>query len=348
MKRVKNKIKKFLIPHEINEFRPYILRSKFVTYFAVLVIILKLLNIGFFVYLPGSAYFSAITTNNLLELINQSRKEHNLPPLEINSKLNQSAYLKAKDMLEKDYFAHTSPDQITPWYWFKLAGYNYHYAGENLAIDFLDAKSLHTAFLNSPSHRANILNPNYKEVGIAVITGEFNGKQTTIAVEHFGTEFAPQLAKKTSQPTQVQTPKKSEQPEPAKSLTEINFSELEKQNLASKRETQKEPILTTPEEKVFVVAQEKIKEFEDFANRIQSQKTPKILGVLAEKSDEITNKLYLYSILFFVFVLLLNIFIKLEVQDKKLILNSLLIIILLIVLIAFNEKGVLNIGLNII
>ncbi|MFA0783493.1 CAP domain-containing protein, partial [Fervidibacter sacchari] len=90
--------------------------------------------------------------------MNAERRERKLPPLSENPILNQSAYLKAKDILDKDYFSHFSPDGLSPWYWFKLSGYDYQFAGENLAIGFLDSKEVHDALMSSPTHKQNILN----------------------------------------------------------------------------------------------------------------------------------------------------------------------------------------------
>ena len=118
----------------------------------------------------------------LLQLTNNSRTE----PLVLNKKLNEAAKNKANNMFEHNYFAHNSPTGIEPWDWIREADYNYKYAGENIAMDFLDIDSTHTALMNSPLHKEVLTNPRYNEVGIAIVEGEFNGKQTTIVVEMFG------------------------------------------------------------------------------------------------------------------------------------------------------------------
>jgi len=121
----------------------------------------------------------------MIELVNQSRLEAGLESLSVNSQLVQAANLKAGDMLEFDYFDHTSPAGIDPWHWIGLAGYNYHYAGENLAIDFVTAGGAHQALMESSSHRENILNSHFKEVGVAVLQGEFEGLDSIVVVEIF-------------------------------------------------------------------------------------------------------------------------------------------------------------------
>jgi hypothetical protein len=94
--------------------------------------------------------------------------------------------MKANDMATKGYFAHTSPEGLSPWYWFKQAGYDFVYAGENLAVNFSDSAEVDKAWMNSPGHRDNILNTKYTEVGIATANGMYQGRPTTFVVQEFG------------------------------------------------------------------------------------------------------------------------------------------------------------------
>ena len=118
-------------------------------------------------------------------------------------------------MAAKGYFAHTSPDGHDPWYWFTREGYAYTYAGENLAVDFTDSAIVEEAWMNSPEHRANLLNGNYTEVGIAIAEGTFEGHPTTFVAEEFGTpasvpttfsEVAPASVAPPPGPTATSTP----------------------------------------------------------------------------------------------------------------------------------------------
>ena len=122
-----------------------------------------------------------------MRLTNQVRKEAGLAELKQNDLLNQAAEAKAKDMFKNDYFAHTSPKGVTPWYWIKQSGYAYGYAGENLAINYDTAESEHKAWMKSPTHRANILNKNYQEIGIAVVEGKIDDKNARVTVQIFAT-----------------------------------------------------------------------------------------------------------------------------------------------------------------
>lgn len=130
---------------------------------------------------------SEITSENIIKLVNQSRENNNLSPLVKNEKLKEIAQSKVNDMIEKNYFAHTSPSGIVPWYWYQKEGYDYKYAGENLAINFLTSEEEHQAWMNSVTHRKNILNPEFQEIGVAVAAGDINGQTSMIAVQEFGT-----------------------------------------------------------------------------------------------------------------------------------------------------------------
>lgn len=126
--------------------------------------------------------------DTLIGLTNQERQNNHLSVLKSNPRLQAAARAKAADMLANDYFDHTSPQGKTPWQFIDKAGYVYLKAGENLAIDFTDSEKAVPAWMASPSHRANILKTDYQEVGIAIATGEYQGRKTTVIVQMFGTK----------------------------------------------------------------------------------------------------------------------------------------------------------------
>ena len=134
----------------------------------------------------GQAAASEITAEKIIELTNGSRKEAGLRALSPSQLLTLAAQGKAEDMFTNQYFEHISPDGVTPWYWIKEAGYDYIYAAENLAIDFVTAEGAHSALMKSPGHRQNILCANYKDIGVAVLSGLFGEKISIIIVEEFG------------------------------------------------------------------------------------------------------------------------------------------------------------------
>ncbi len=139
-------------------------------------------------------YSSEITTTKVLNSTNQAREKLNLPKLTLNDKLSHSAQAKAQDMFAKGYWAHNAPDGTTPWSFFQDAGYEYKFAGENLAKDFYNTDSLMSAWMKSPTHRANIVSNNYSEIGIGVVNGQLNGYETTLVVQHFGSPRNGQVA----------------------------------------------------------------------------------------------------------------------------------------------------------
>lgn len=137
---------------------------------------------------PGIlGYSSEITTQKVLDQTNNQRIKIGLEPLQYNETLSNSAKKKAQDMFTNDYWAHNSPQGKNPWTFFDDAGYKYSVAGENLAKDFYSTDSLVQAWMNSPTHKANIVHQKYKEIGIAVVDGVLGGVKTTLVVQHFGT-----------------------------------------------------------------------------------------------------------------------------------------------------------------
>ncbi|MBU0978402.1 CAP domain-containing protein [Patescibacteria group bacterium] len=131
-------------------------------------------------------YASNITLSQILSQTNQLRTEYGLPILTLNSKLSQAAEGKARDMFANQYWSHTSPSGTEPWEFIKSAGYVYRFAGENLARDFSVTGDMIQAWMNSPTHRANILHHQYQEIGLAVVNGTLQGIETTLVVQMFG------------------------------------------------------------------------------------------------------------------------------------------------------------------
>ena len=136
----------------------------------------------------GAQVVSAVSVSSeeMIVLTNSSRIEAGLSELSVSDKLSVAAEKKARDMFANQYFDHNSPQGLTPWDFIKSAGYKYKYAGENLAIDFISANSVHRALMESSSHRANILNENYSQIGVAVVEDIFEGSKSIIVVEEFG------------------------------------------------------------------------------------------------------------------------------------------------------------------
>ncbi len=178
--------RKIFIPHEENDGEPHVFRDASVEVLLFLAILGFTLALGQRILFQNTNMLAAIYSNALVEMTNENRKASSLADLTVNPVLEIAAGLKADDMASKGYFAHYSPEGISPWYWMRIAGYKYQYAGENLAIDFYDSADVSRAWMNSPTHRANVLNGRYTEIGIAMRQGTYQGRPTTYVVQMFG------------------------------------------------------------------------------------------------------------------------------------------------------------------
>ena len=158
-----------------------------ISLFAVVIVALFLFTAFFARTVIQSGQLAAVISSVLVDLTNKDRKQEELTTLSMNPLLVESAQAKANDMAEKGYFAHTSPEGIDPWYWIREAGYSFTYAGENLAVNFSDSEDVVSAWMDSPGHRANILNGTFTEIGVAIAVGEYKGQKTTFVVQMFGT-----------------------------------------------------------------------------------------------------------------------------------------------------------------
>ncbi|HET6622713.1 MAG TPA: CAP domain-containing protein [Candidatus Saccharimonadales bacterium] len=132
------------------------------------------------------SYATDMSRLSLLDDTNQQRVKAGLPKLSENSLLDASAQAKAEAMVKQDYWSHVSPDGIEPWQFFNDAGYSYRKAGENLAYGFTSAEGTVTAWMNSPTHRDNLLG-NYRDVGFGIASSShYQGGRYTVVVAHYG------------------------------------------------------------------------------------------------------------------------------------------------------------------
>lgn len=113
----------------------------------------------------GNTQLSAFQ-NQVAQLVNQERAKAGLQPLVVKMDLTKVAQIKAEDMATNKYFSHTSPTYGSPFDMMKKFGINYTRAGENIAMGYTTPESVMEGWMNSPGHKANILNPNFKEIGI--------------------------------------------------------------------------------------------------------------------------------------------------------------------------------------
>lgn len=186
-------IKQFLhhafIPSEHNNHRAKLLHNQSLF---VLVIIFFLLSLVVFPvkknYPQVLGDSISISAQELLQLTNSEREDRGLSALTLDSQLAKAAELKADYMFEKNYWSHIAPDGTTPWVFIKRAGYDYVYAGENLARGFTSSSDVVNAWMASPTHRENILSPKYQDIGFAIREGNLLSENTILVVEMFGSK----------------------------------------------------------------------------------------------------------------------------------------------------------------
>jgi uncharacterized protein YkwD len=122
----------------------------------------------------------------IIKLTNQERAKNNLAPLAPNAQLLKAALAKADKIFAEQYFSHNSLDGIKFSTWVKEEDYRYLIIGENLALGFDNPKVVIKAWMDSPDHRANILNPRFRDIGLVVMESDFNGEKTKVIVQYFG------------------------------------------------------------------------------------------------------------------------------------------------------------------
>lgn len=186
------KLYHLFIPHALNNHRSKILHN------ASLLLIVLFLFCASLVFVVvhrakpnilGISY--SISVDDLLRITNADRQSNGLPALSLNRELTNAAKAKADNMFANNYWAHFAPDGTSPWFFIKQAGYDYSYAGENLAKGFTSTTDIVQAWINSPSHRENMLSNKYKDVGFAIEEGNLLGEDTVLVVEEFAAPTTP-------------------------------------------------------------------------------------------------------------------------------------------------------------
>jgi len=172
------------IPSEMNDHRPHAFRHFMLSIYS-LGLILSQLSFGIIQYTPLAPNITQLK-KDIFTNINEQRKQQSKNTLTENSMLTLAAEGKLKDMFAKNYWDHTSPTGEKAWVFINSTGYSYTVAGENLARGFVSAKSMTDAWMESPTHKKNILDKEFTETGIAVGNGIIDGKSATVAVQLFG------------------------------------------------------------------------------------------------------------------------------------------------------------------
>jgi uncharacterized YkwD family protein len=114
----------------------------------------------------------------MLNLVNQARAQNNVPTLQVDMKVTNTARLKSQDMINNNYFSHNSPTYGSPFDMMKSFGISYVKAGENIAGN-QSVQAAHNALMNSSGHRKNILDPDFTHIGIGIKKGGSYGNMFT-------------------------------------------------------------------------------------------------------------------------------------------------------------------------
>lgn len=184
-----NWIHHFFVPRERNNFRARALHLHSLATYLLFFLSLSFIATYSNTYSDVLGYATDVTIEKLYTLTNEEREKNGLEPLVYNEQLSAAAQQKAQDMFARNYWSHYGPDGTTPWSFILSTGYKYEYAGENLAKNFLFSDGVVRAWMESPTHRENILRQEYSEIGFAVVDGVLNGEETTLVVQMFGTPF---------------------------------------------------------------------------------------------------------------------------------------------------------------
>lgn len=338
-------LKDSFVPHDGNDHRPHFLRAETMRTIAGLAIVFELLAF----VLPTFSYISLVNSNLasvlptvLGTLTNDQRQELNLPELKVSPLLTEAATLKAQDMAAKGYFAHTSPEGRDPWYWLERVGYAYTYAGENLAVKFKDSADVTAAWMNSPTHRANIVKAAYTEMGTGIATGEYEGKETVFVAQVYGN---PVVAAPKPVPTPTPVEERVETPAPVEPTPTPTAQPVEKPVTTPAPQTE---VLGAEQDPVELVPQTENGTPTTIAQApLQPTIAPEvpqeanIVQRAAASPHQTTNYVFIALLIIVIAAMIINIAIRIDFQDFRhpdLITNGLSVIAIIGAIILINGR----------
>ena len=296
-------LKRHFIPHEHNGYRPHSLRTRSVIFVLSLICIIEASFLLQSFYVQKTGFFASILQNVLISETNSSREARDMTFLNESALLDAAAKMKAEDMASKSYFAHFSPEGIDPWYWMKKVGYEYSYAGENLAINFSDSEDVIKAWLNSPTHRENMLNRHFTEIGIGIAKGTYENKETIFIVQMFGKPVQPQVS---VVPVSVV-------PTSPPSIENVATRAISNEN--------NQPIVLGETSQAFQ----------------ETSPASLLTWKVVTSPKKISNYLYAVLMIIVLIALLLNVVIKTKIQHPQLILNGLALLVILNTVLILNH-----------
>lgn len=311
------------VPHHHNNHRSKLLHHSSLIIIILAISILTLLGVTLKNQSPSILGISySIAESDLLNKTNQARAENGLPPLDSNAELSRAAQGKAQHMLIHNYWSHFAPDGTSPWVFINDAGYNYVYAGENLAKGFTKSDEIVNAWMNSPTHRENILSEKYSEIGFAVVEGDLLGEETVLVVQMFGA----------SQNTLAHAENNTQETTPQ--------SQQAQQTPQTQAETATEESMES-EERVGIEEEQAITEFETTQETIERADTK------IENSPTVNADIFSQSITLVVFsTILFTLLVDIAVASKKKIprmvgnnIDHILLISIFVLLILVQSRG---------
>jgi len=348
---IKKHAKKLLIPHDKNDHQPHLLRGFSTKVFLGIAIFFEFIFLIILspIFPQKLENMAAVLPSVLVMRTNESREDVGQNKLEVNNLLVQAAQLKANDMAEKSYFSHVSPGGETPWYWVNAVGYNYENAGENLAVNFVDSDDVYDAWMDSPTHKANILRNDFTEIGIATAKGYYKGKKVVFAAQFFGNPKKSFTASTTNIPileeVEVETPEQINIVSNDPILEEVEVETPEQINIVSNDPILEEVEVETPEQ-INIVSNDPILESvkvlgEVAINTIEEDQVEEDIKIYQKllASPKSTLDIILSTIFIIILIaLILKIFIKIKIQHPKLIINGLIILVIITILLFFNSE----------
>lgn len=353
----------YFIPQACNNYKPKILRTKSLAFITVSALLLKIaLTAYLFLIYPSIGYMTGKIQDEIFNLINDERRSVNVETVSMNPILERAAQAKAEDMIGKNYFAHKSPAGKMVWDTINREEYPYLYVGENLAMNFTSANSAHRALMQSPSHKKNILNSRYLDVGIAVVNGEINGKQTNVLVQVFAhskneniaaaktAEEAKESASKPAPAKTAQAPKTDSHAISKEDVDKITayIKEAENKNIEQPVAVKGEPSKVLSAESDAPTGDKNSEEANKYLENVKvtpinnnkevmdSHITATLKEIETEnnatiepiaRAIKISQYIFEALLIFLVVALLLNILIRISVQHKSVIIQTIVVIV---------------------
>lgn len=205
------KVKDYFIPHEGNGYHPHALHPQRLAFHATAAVVIKIITLLILVSFPVEAWLApedlSAQNQQIIKYTNDIRKESNLNELKVSQRLSQAAYLKAQDMLLKQYFAHISPGNMGLTNWLSMADYPFAIAGENLAMGFTNASDVMLGWRQSPTHYANLVDPDFQEIGVSSVAGNYQDTDTTFIAQFFAKPDQTAIAAARAKTPEVRTKK---------------------------------------------------------------------------------------------------------------------------------------------